>query len=289
MGLGWHRTNHTNQENGAHEGARKSEDGYAVRVMARILVIEDERDLNDLIARQLRQEGHEVSQAYDGPDGLVAATTGAPDLVLLDWMLPGLDGLAIARKIRERQLVPILMLTARGEEADIVLGLEVGADDYLTKPFRMRELLARVRAMLRRVELDQTRVVAAAPPAGSPGAEEDAVHAGTITVSAASRTATAHGVELELTPKEFDLLALFVKNPGRAFSRDYLLERVWSNDYEVTDRTVDTHVQRLRKKLGDDADAIRTVWGIGYKFQAPTAATQGSAAAQPRAEVSGAS
>ena len=287
MGLGWH---FTSNGNGASEGARSSEDGYAVPIMARILVIEDERDLNDLIARQLRQEGHEVSQAYDGPDGLVAATTGAPDLVVLDWMLPGLDGLAIARKIRERQLVPILMLTARGEEADIVLGLEVGADDYLTKPFRMRELLARVRAMLRRVELDQNRVAAAAPAAGAVGAEADAIHAGTITVSPASRTATAHGTELELTPKEFDLLALFVKNPGRAFSRDYLLERVWSNDYEVTDRTVDTHVQRLRKKLGDDADAIRTVWGIGYKFQATTASTtQGPAAAQPRAEVSGAS
>ena len=148
----------------------------------------------------------------------------------------------------------------------------------------MRELLARVRAMLRRVELDQNRAAVAAPPAGAAGAEPDAIHAGAITVSSASRTATAHGVELELTPKEFDLLALFVKNPGRAFSRDYLLERVWSNDYEVTDRTVDTHVQRLRKKLGDDADAIRTVWGIGYKFQAPTPA---AAAAEPAPGASG--
>ena len=289
---GWHRPPAPAPVSAPPEEARAPETEYPVRVMARILVVEDERDLNDLVARQLRQEGHEVTQAYDGPDGLVAATTGNPDLVILDWMMPGLDGLAVARKIRERQLVPILMLTARAEEADVVLGLEVGADDYLTKPFRMRELLARVRAMLRRVELDQHRTAEAAPEAGTPGAEPDAIHAGTITVSATSRTATAHGVELDLTPKEFDLLALFVKNPGRAFSRDYLLERVWSNDYEVTDRTVDTHVQRLRKKLGDDADAIRTVWGIGYKFQAPAATastTQGSASTPPRAEVSGAS
>jgi DNA-binding response OmpR family regulator len=235
--------------------------------MARILVVEDERDLNELVARHLRQEGHDVAQAYDGPDALVEVASAPPDLVVLDWMLPGLDGIAVARKIREKYLVPILMLTARGEEADVILGLEVGADDYLTKPFRMRELMARVRAMLRRVELDH-RAVPATAPAGTAG-DPETIEVGPIAVSPSMRTATIHGTELDLTPKEFDLLALFARNPGRAFSRDYLLERIWTNEYEVTDRTVDTHVQRLRKKLGDEADLIRTVWGIGYKLQAP--------------------
>jgi len=230
--------------------------------MSRILVVEDERDLNDLIARQLRQEGHEVVQAYDGPDGLVAVASNKPELVILDWMLPGLDGIAVCRKIRERTLTPVLMLTARSEEADVILGLEVGADDYLRKPFRMRELMARVRAMLRRQELDQAGFIE-----GSGSVGTDTTTVGNISVSPSMRTAAVNGEELDLTPKEFDLLALFVKNPGRAFSRDYLLERIWSNEYEVTDRTVDTHVQRLRKKLNTEADAIRTVWGIGYKLQ----------------------
>ena len=237
--------------------------------MGRILVVEDERDLNELVARHLRQEGHDVLQAFDGPDALLAVASSKPDLVVLDWMLPGLDGITVCRKIRETYLVPVLMLTARGEEADVVLGLEVGADDYLTKPFSMRELMARVRAMLRRVELDQRAAggLLGGAGAGATGRDAEAITVGPITVSPTMRTATVNGAELELTPKEFDLLALFARNPGRAFSRDYLLERVWTNEYEVTDRTVDTHVQRLRKKLGDEADLIRTVWGIGYKLQ----------------------
>jgi DNA-binding response OmpR family regulator len=229
--------------------------------MGRILVVEDEVDLNDLIARQLRQEGHEVHQAYDGLAGLQTVDSTGLDLVILDWMLPKLDGLVVARRIRERHVVPILMLTARGEEADIVLGLEVGADDYLTKPFRIRELLARVRAILRRIELHKTAPV--------PAALETPVllAVGQISLSLEMRTAKVGNEELDLTPKEFDLLTMFVQNPGRAFSRDYLLERIWGDDVFVTDRTVDTHVQRLRKKLGDQADLIRTVWGIGYKLQ----------------------
>ena len=251
----------------APEAAHIEEVGHT-KSMANILVVEDERDLNDLVARHLRQEGHDVVQAYDGPDGLVAVATAKPDLVILDWMLPGLDGIAVCRKIRENYLVPVLMLTARAEEADVVLGLEVGADDYLTKPFSVRELMARVRAMLRRVEIDQR--AGPATPAGAPQ-DAETVQVGPIAVSPSMRTATVNGSELDLTPKEFDLLALFARNPGRAFSRDYLLERIWTNEYEVTDRTVDTHVQRLRKKLGDEADLIRTVWGIGYKLQAPSA------------------
>ncbi len=231
--------------------------------MGRILVVEDEVDLNDLITRQLRQDGHEVYQAYDGITGLNLAGAIEPDLLVLDWMLPKLDGLAVARKVRERQITPILMLTARSEETDIVLGLEVGADDYLTKPFRMRELQARVRAMLRRVTLLRDEHGGESSHVG----EDDRVEAGGIEISVTMRTASVGGEEIDLTPKEFDLLTLFLRHPGRAFSRDYLLERIWGDDTFVTDRTVDSHVQRLRKKMGDDAEAIRTVWGIGYKFQ----------------------
>jgi DNA-binding response OmpR family regulator len=232
--------------------------------MGRILVVEDEHDLNELIARQLRQDGHEVFQAFDGQAGLEAVEQHAPDLVLLDWMLPKLDGLVVCRRIRERHVTPILMLTARGEEADVVLGLEVGADDYLAKPFRIRELLARVRAMLRRSERMATAM--------SKPDEPDGIAYGPLRVSLEMRSAELTGAELDLTPKEFDLLALFMQNPGRAFSRDYLLQRIWGDDVYVTDRTVDTHVQRLRKKLGDEADLIRTVWGIGYRFQQTSSA-----------------
>jgi DNA-binding response OmpR family regulator len=247
--------------NGERQDASALPAWDTLRVMGRILVVEDEADLNDLIARQLRQEGHEVLQAYDGLAGLQQVESTELDLVILDWMLPKLDGLVVARRIRERHLVPILMLTARGEEADIVLGLEVGADDYLTKPFRIRELLARTRAILRRVELHRNNSTTVVPEAPA------VIAIGPIQLSLEMRTAKVDGEELDLTPKEFDLLAMFIQNPGRAFSRDYLLERIWGDDVFVTDRTVDTHVQRLRKKLGDHADSIRTVWGIGYKLQ----------------------
>jgi DNA-binding response OmpR family regulator len=246
---------------GERQGASALPAWDTLRIMGRILVVEDEADLNDLIARQLQQEGHEVVQAYDGLAGLQSVESAQLDLVILDWMLPKLDGLVVARRIRERHVVPILMLTARGEETDIVLGLEVGADDYLTKPFRIRELLARVRAILRRVELTRST------PVTFPRQEPTAIALGPIQLSLEMRTAQVEDEELDLTPKEFDLLAMFIQNPGRAFSRDYLLERIWGDDVFVTDRTVDTHVQRLRKKLGDHADLIRTVWGIGYKLQ----------------------
>src|SRR5205823_1429444 len=151
-----------------------------------------------------------------------------------------------------------LMLTARSEEVDRVLGLEVGADDYLTKPFSMRELLARVRALLRRVELDREMNVAAdAPPV---------LQAGRLQVDLASHTVSIDGTPVQLTPKEFDLLALLVRNPGRVFSRDYLIEKVWGYEAVGSDRTVDTHVLRLRKKLGTDGERIEAVWGVGYRL-----------------------
>jgi len=234
--------------------------------MARILVVEDERNLNDLVTQLLRQEGHEVFQAVDGEQGLNAVEAVQPDLIILDWMLPKLDGLVVCRRIRERHITPIIMLTAKGEEADMILGLEVGADDYVTKPFRNRELLARVRSILRRQDLNREAVTVQAVVAETHEEVGD-LTAGPIRINADQRAAFLHDEEIELTPKEFDLLILFVQNPGRAFSRDYLLERVWGDDVFVTDRTVDTHVQRLRKKLGEESEMIRTVWGVGYKLQ----------------------
>ncbi len=226
--------------------------------MATILVVEDERDLNNLVRKHLEAEGHQVAQAFDGPTALEAAARARPDLVVLDWMLPGIDGLEVCRRIRQESVVPILMLTARSEEVDRVVGLEVGADDYLTKPFGIRELLARARALLRRVELDRE--------AGSAGSSPSALSVGPLRVDLEEHTASVDGRVLDLTPKEFELLALLVRHPGRAFSRDYLIERVWGYDANGSDRTVDTHVLRLRKKLGAVGDWIETVWGIGYRL-----------------------
>jgi DNA-binding response OmpR family regulator len=230
--------------------------------MATILVVEDERDLNNLVRRHLEDEGHRVVQAFDGPAAVQAAQAERLDLVILDWMLPGLDGLEVCRRVRRESIVPILMLTARSEEIDRVLGLEVGADDYLTKPFSVRELLARVRAILRRVELMRAEGSAADEPA------PPALEAGPLRVDLAQHLASLDGRPVELTPKEFDLLVLLLRHPGRAFSRDYLIEKVWGYDAAGSDRTVDTHVLRLRKKLGTVGDRIETVWGLGYRFKA---------------------
>ncbi len=236
--------------------------------MARILVVEDEPALNDLIARLLRQEGHEVTQAHDGQQALDLVEKRRPDLIILDWMLPKLDGPTVSARVRESHIIPIIMLTAKAEEADFIFGLEAGADEFVTKPFKNRELIARVRAHLRRQGLHREAIAeSSAAAAEEIPADEADLRVGPITVNIAQRAAFLQGDELDLTPKEFDLLALFVQNPGRAFSRDYLLERVWGDDVYVTDRTVDTHEQRLRKKLGDDAEMIRTVWGVGYKLQ----------------------
>jgi DNA-binding response OmpR family regulator len=232
--------------------------------VATILVAEDERDLNNLVRRHLEEEGHRVLQAFDGPSALAAATREGPELVVLDWMLPRLDGLEVCRRVRRESAVPILMLTARSAEVDRVVGLEVGADDYLTKPFGIRELLARVRALLRRVELDRE-----AGGGASPSAPPLLLEAGGLRVDLAAHAARVDGRAVELTPKEFDLLALLVRNPGRAFGREYLMAKVWGYDAEGSDRTVDTHVLRLRKKLGPHGDRIETVWGVGYRFARP--------------------
>ncbi|MFV9506909.1 MAG: response regulator transcription factor [Oscillochloridaceae bacterium umkhey_bin13] len=225
--------------------------------MATILVVEDEHELAALVRRQLEGEGHTALVAYDGPTALLLAAQTNPDLVILDWMLPGLDGLTVMRRLRERSAVPVLMLTARADEADRVLGLEVGADDYLTKPFSLRELMARVRAILRRVEL-LTRP--------NEAEQSQPLVLGRLTLDPVARRVSLDGEDLELTVKEYDLLLLLARHPGRSFSRTYLLDHIWGADYEGGDRTVDTHIVRLRRKLGPVGERISTVWGVGYRF-----------------------
>lgn len=231
--------------------------------MAHILVVEDEEQLAGLIRDRLLAEGYTVSVAGDGMTGLRMLETHPADLVILDWMLPGLDGLEVCRRIRARSITPILMLTARAEELDRVLGLEVGADDYLTKPFSMRELQARTRALLRRVDFMRQQ------SDGRTGAGARRIlEVGDLRVDVEGHTARLGDEPIDLTPKEFDLLRLLAEQPGRAYSREYLLQRIWGDEYVGFDRTVDTHVVRLRKKLGAMGSRIATVWGVGYKLRA---------------------
>lgn len=232
--------------------------------MPRVLLIEDERNLVRVLTTHLEEDGFQVATAYDGQTGLREALRLAPDVLILDIMLPELDGLSLCRRLRSagppHSLIPILMLTARAAEVDRVVGLEVGADDYLTKPFSIRELLARVRALLRRVEMLRQ---ASLPPA-------QVVTLADLVLDTASRRVTVTGRPVELTAKEFDLLALLAANPGRVFSRDYLLDRLWGYEATEYDRTVDTHIYRLRQKLGESEAGrrITAVRGIGYKFEA---------------------
>jgi DNA-binding response OmpR family regulator len=227
--------------------------------MATILIVEDEHDLNALVREHLEDEGHRIVQAFDGPTGLLAAQQERPDLLLLDLTLPGLDGLEVCRRLRRESGVPILMLTARAEEVDRVLGLEVGADDYLTKPFSLRELSARVRALLRRVVMFREAAVL--------GFRSALLEAGPLRLDLGEHMASVDGEPVDLTPKEFDLLTLLVRHPGRAFARDSLLGNVWGAEYDGLDtRTVDTHILRLRKKLMSVGGRIETVWGVGYRF-----------------------
>ncbi|HEV2475252.1 MAG TPA: response regulator transcription factor [Candidatus Dormibacteraeota bacterium] len=225
--------------------------------MSLVLVVEDEVDLSEVMRDRLIADGHEVVVAHTGAAAMSAIVKRIPDVVLLDWMLPDMDGLAVCRRLRQQHLMPIIMVTARGDEVDRVLGLEVGADDYLVKPFSLRELLARVRAMLRRVDLEGRRQ--------GPTASER-IEVGGLVVDSVARVATLEGTPMHLTRKEFELLTVLVSNPGRAFSREFLVQRIWGTDFDGFDRAVDTHVTRLRKKLGRLGDQIVTVWGVGYRF-----------------------
>ncbi len=226
--------------------------------VANILVVEDEPDLNALLCEQLAKDGHRITGVFDGIEAVRRIDAGGIDLVLLDWMLPLLDGPGVLREVRKRSLVPVIMLTARGTDLDVVDGLEAGADDYLAKPVHIRVLRARIAAMLRR---------AGATDRLHPANGALVIGAGNIRVDPENRFAERAGRELELTPLEFELLHLFCANPGRTFSRDFLLERLWSDDEDVSARTVDTHIQRLRKKLGDADTTLQTVWGVGYRLR----------------------
>ncbi|MCP4538913.1 MAG: response regulator transcription factor [Chloroflexi bacterium] len=228
--------------------------------MTTILLVEDAVDLAQVIVRELGMAGYQVLHAADGVAALKLHARRHPDLVILDWMLPKLDGLEVLRQIRQSSAIPVLMLTARDEEADRVIGLEVGADDYLTKPFGMRELLARVRALLRRIE--RVRQILEADRAES---VVEVVY-GPLLLDPEAYLATLDGETLDLTRIEFGLLHLLLRNPGRVFGRSYLLDTVWGETYVTGDRSVDNAILRLRKKLGNWAEAIETVWGVGYRL-----------------------
>lgn len=224
--------------------------------MESVLVVDDEKAVGDLLRIYLGKEGFEVIIAYDGEEALQKFAHHHPALVLLDLMLPKKDGWTVCREIRKISNVPIIMLTARGEEFDRVLGLELGADDYIPKPFSPREVVARVKAVLRRTN----------PPKEEKNKQ---VHYEYLFMDYETRIARVKDKELNLTPKEFELLFLLAKNPSRAYTREKLLEIVWNYDFQGDTRTVDTHIKRLREKL-EEAEAppyIKTVWGYGYKFE----------------------
>ncbi len=222
----------------------------------RVLVVEDDRVINQAVSDRLAAEGYDVVRAWDGPGAVAAYAEHAPDLVVLDVMLPGYDGHEVCRRIQSDRPVPVLMLTARADEADVLVGLGVGADDYLTKPFRMRELVARISALLRRVER-------AAELVG-----RRALELGELRVDAAARRVWRGDEEVRLTPTEFDLLLCLAASPGAVVTRERLMAQVWGWPGASGTRTVDSHVKGLRAKVG--ADRIRTVHGVGYALETPT-------------------
>jgi DNA-binding response OmpR family regulator len=229
--------------------------------MTTILLVEDAYDLAKMIIGELESQGYYVLHFCDGVSALQAHKSEQPALVILDWMLPELDGLEVLRRIRQSSTTPVLMLTARDQETDRVVGLELGADDYLTKPFSLRELIARVRALLRRAQVIQQILQADQNANGVP------LNYYQLHLNPDSHLVTLDGVPLDLSPIEFALLHLLLRNPGRVFSRAYLLDTIWGETYVGGDRSVDNTILRLRKKLGKKGEAIETVWGIGYKLR----------------------
>lgn len=227
-------------------------------VNPRILVVEDDDALGTLLRYNLEREGYLVALATDGEEALIQADESLPDLVVLDWMLPKVSGIEVCRRLRQRpqsRNVPIIMLTARGEESDRIRGLDTGADDYVVKPFAVTELAARIRAVLRRLR---------------PGLAEDVVVRGPLSLDRSAHRVSRDGVEVHLGPTEFRLLDFFMQNPGRVFSREQLLDAVWGSDVYVEARTVDVHIGRLRKALSKGApgfDPIRTVRSAGYALE----------------------
>ena len=221
-----------------------------------VLVVEDEDALSTLLSYNLEKEGYKVAVATDGEEGLMLVDERLPDLIVLDWMLPKVSGIEVCRRLRSRaetRNVPIIMLTARGEESDRIRGLDTGADDYITKPFSMTELTARIRAVLRRIR---------------PGLSEDRIRHGDIVIDRVAHRVKREGREVHLGPTEFRLLDYLMPHPGRVFSREQLLDAVWGSDFYVDARTVDVHIGRLRKalNLSEESDPIRTVRSAGYSL-----------------------
>jgi DNA-binding response OmpR family regulator len=228
--------------------------------MPTLLVVEDETELARLLVRELEAAGYTVHHAADGAQAMRRFADVAPDLVVLDWMLPGIDGLEVLRRVRQTSAVPVLMLTARAEEVDRVIGLEVGADDYLTKPFGTRELVARIRALLRRHARLHEMLAADRSTATT------ALRLGGLELDPDGHVTRLDGERLDLTRTEFELLHLLLRNRGRAFSRAYLHHTVWGEPAVEGDRSVDNAILRLRRKLGAMGEAIETVWGVGYRL-----------------------
>ncbi len=225
--------------------------------MLKILVIDDEDNVCEVVRLYLTKEGYDVLKAHDGLEGLQKVKKEKPDFIILDIMLPEMSGWEVCRRIRETYDVPIIMLTAKGDEVDRIMGLEMGADDYITKPFSPGELVARVRAILRRAQ-------------GDAKLENEQLMFRNLHIDSSKRKALFNNKELILTPKEFDLLWFLANNPGRVFNREEILEKVWGYEYFGDGRTVDAHIKRLRKKLEDNPDSpqfIHTIWGVGYKFE----------------------
>jgi DNA-binding response OmpR family regulator len=226
-----------------------------LRAMKTVLVVDDERNIVELVRLYLEKEGFNVVSAADGEQALVQYERSDPDLVVLDLMLPRMDGFEVCRELRRRGDVPILMLTARSEDVDAIVGLELGADDYVTKPFNPRALVARVKAILRRTDVTAR--------GGRP------IQVGDLRIDPRRREATVGERRLDLRAREFDLLAALARDPGVVLSRDALLEDVWGTDFPGETRTVDVHVAEVRKKLGDDGPQVETVRGIGYRLVPP--------------------
>jgi DNA-binding response OmpR family regulator len=223
-------------------------------VKTRVLIIDDDEKLNALLEEYLGRFELTVSAVGHPEEGLRLLRREKPDILILDVMLPAMDGFAVCKKVRETSRIPIIMLTARGEVADRIVGLELGADDYLPKPFEPRELVARIQAVLRR---------------GAPGEKEGRLRVGALEVDWDTHSVTVAGEAVALTTAEFELLGLFARHPGSVFTRDRIMEQIRGTDWEAYDRSIDVLVSRLRQKLGDDPKSprfIRTVWGKGYKF-----------------------
>ena len=226
-----------------------------MKMKTNILVIDDDVNICELIRLYIEKEGYSAIVAYDGLKGLEAFRKNAPSLVLLDLMLPGMDGLQVCREIRKLSNIPIIMLTAKGETFDKVLGLELGADDYIVKPFDTKELVARIKAVLRRIENKTT--------------DNEEVIYPNLVINKTNYTLKLSGITLELPPKELELIYFLASNPNKVFTREQLLEQVWGYDFYGDSRTVDVHIKRIREKIEieDSIWRLKTVWGVGYKFE----------------------